>query len=147
MKSVFLIIFQFLCCPASAQKSIFYTRRIEVKPLSILEYDLNVKCSGDSVKASAYLRFYDSLDHELLECKAGPVASVTCKKMGDYTEAPPYTKYALVTVERDSAKAGEIVVDGFSATLNVGVPAVKHDPLYDPEQYMRPFWNSDTIYK
>ncbi|HZK62677.1 MAG TPA: SGNH/GDSL hydrolase family protein [Puia sp.] len=147
MKPAFILAIglQFLCGLLFAQERVF-SRTMEVQPLSLLEYSLLIKCSNDSLKAVACLRFFDSAGHELLVYKSAPVSAVSFTKSGNYTEAPPYTRYALVTVEKDSTQNGEIDIKDFHADLNIGVSSTRHEPLCDQDQYMRPFWNSDTIY-
>ncbi len=147
MKPVFILAIglQFLCGLLFAQERVF-SRTMEVQPLSILEYSLLIKCSNDSLKAVACIRFFDSAGRELLAYKSAPVSAVSFTKSGNYTEAPPYTRYALVTVEKDSTQNGEIDIKDFHADLNIGVPSTRHEPLCDQDQYMRPFWSSDTIF-
>jgi hypothetical protein len=148
MKPVFtaLIFFHFLPFLGSAQNDSPFIRRFNVAPLSILEYNLNIKVSNDKVKAYAWLRFYDSNGRKLLEYKSDPVSTLTYKKTGDYTEAPPYTRYAKLTVEKDTGEAVEVYADGFRIDLNIGTPVNRHNPLCDLDEYMRPFWSSDSIF-
>ncbi|HEY4156338.1 MAG TPA: GDSL-type esterase/lipase family protein [Puia sp.] len=142
----FLTGIPFLVLPVAAQNNHSFIRRLHPAPLSVLQVDLKVKVSPAPVKACAFLRFYDSLDHELLEYKSAPVSSDTLQETGFYTEAPPYTNYATVSVEPDSGKPAEITVEGFHADPQEGVPEKKFAPLCDLDQYMRPFWKSDTIF-
>ncbi len=147
MKPLFICLFFLLSSiKGLAQNESPFIRRMQVDPLSILQYKLNLKVSNGNLKACSWLRFYDSVGRELLSLKSSPVSSTSFKETGIYTEAPPFTKYATVTVEKDTTGPGDIVVNGFKADLNMDSPAKKHSPLCDLDQYMLPFWNSDTIY-
>ncbi len=121
-------------------------QRMEVRPFSILQFDLYIKCSSVETKAYFFARFYDAADHELLSYKSSAISAVSYQQTGNYTEAPPYTKYVTIGIERDSAATGYVYADNCIVTLNIGTPAKTHQPLCDIDQYMRPFWNTDTIY-
>lgn len=148
MKRSFISLVFFLAwsLAGSAQIDSPFVRRFQVTPLSILQYNLNLKVSHENLRACSWLRFYDSADHELLKYKSSTISSTTFKETGIYTEAPPFTKYAVVTVEKDTDLTGTIDVKGYSAELNIGSPAKRHLPLCNLDEYMKPFWNSDTIY-
>ena len=121
-------------------------QRMHVSPFSILQFDIYVKCSIKKIKAFSFIRFYDSAGNELLEYKSDGIDAATYQQTGNYTEAPPNTNYIDIGVERDSIEEGYIYVDDFSAELNVGKPAIQHKPICNLDQYMLPFWKTDTIY-
>ncbi len=147
MKQIFTaLIFALFLLKGSAQNDSAFIRRLEVPPLSVLQVDLKVKLGRDLSEAIVWLRFYDSADHKLLEYSEGPLSGKGFIKTGFYTETPPNVKYALVSVERDSGMTGGISVDSFKTVLEPGISPKKYSPLCDLDQYMLPFWKSDTIY-
>jgi len=119
---------------------------MEVLPYSILQYTVNIKNDEPQVKGYSYLKFYDISNHELLEYRTNPISSRTFVESGIYTEAPPLTKYAKIGIASDSLNAGSLYADSLKLQLNIGKPAEPHVPLCNLDEYMRPFWNSDTIY-
>jgi lysophospholipase L1-like esterase len=148
MKRLFIgiVFLQLLSTKGSAQNDSPFIRRLEVAPLSILQYGMSLKVSNQNLRACSWLRFYDSADNELLKYKSNTISSTSFKETGIYTEAPPFTKYVTITVGKDSPSSGTIEVNEYKTELNIGSPAKKNYPLCDLDQYMRPFWNSDTIY-
>ena len=52
-----------------------------------------------------------------------------------------------IGVEDEANDKGYIYADDFeSIETNIGVPKTKHQPLCNLDQYMEPFWKSDTVY-
>jgi lysophospholipase L1-like esterase len=148
MKSFFatLLFFHGLFLPGMAQSRPAFIHRLYPAPLSLLQVDLQVKCSNRA-GARCWLRFYDSLDHLLLAYPGEPLAAAPAfQKTGFYTEAPPFTRYAELTVEPDSGVGGGIAVDSFRAKLHAGEPEKFPASGIDMDEYMRPFWRSDTIF-
>ncbi len=130
---------------ASIGKNATIAQKVEITPLSVLQFNFYIKCSDTTTKAFSFIRFYDMHDRELLEYKSGRISSTKYEETGNYTEAPPFTKYALIGIERDSSE-GFAYIDAMSADLNIGAPAGAHKPTCNLDEYMIPFWKSDTIY-
>src|SRR5579871_1555360 len=130
---------------AALKKNAGIAKKTEVAPLSILQFDFYVKCADSTIKVYSFIRFYDMHGRELLEYKSGAFSSTKYDQTGNYTEAPPFTKYAMIGIERDSSE-GTAYIDAFDLQLNIGKPVVAHQPLCNLDQYMKPFWKSDTIY-
>ncbi|HTQ66704.1 MAG TPA: GDSL-type esterase/lipase family protein [Puia sp.] len=116
-----------------------------VSPLSILQFNVYVKCSDEKTRAYSFIRFYDTLHRELLEYKSGPLSSLKFRQTGNYTEAPPFTEYARIGVIGDSSH-GYVYADSLEAEFNIGKPDMQNKPLCNLDEYMRPFWKSDTIF-
>ncbi len=121
-------------------------QRINGFPLSIVSFDSHIKTSDTIVKGYTFIRFLDVNNKQLLIYKSGPIKSVTYQESGNYTETPPGTRYIEIGVECDASNKGYVYADDFTIETNIGEPKVKHQPIVDIDQYMRPFWNSDTIY-
>jgi hypothetical protein len=51
-----------------------------------------------------------------------------------------------IGIEKDSSGRGNIYADDFNINNNVDRPRIKHQTTVNLDQYMRPFWRSDTIY-
>jgi lysophospholipase L1-like esterase len=115
-------------------------------PLSIMYFNAYVKTSDTTIKGYSFIRFLDVNSKPLLVYKSGPITSLSYQQTGNYTEVPPGTKFMEIGVERDSSKRGWVYADDFDIQTNVGTPKNKHEPLCDLNQYMQPFWKSDTIY-
>jgi hypothetical protein len=131
------------CAKISSNTGIF--QQISVSPFSILQFNIFLKCSDAKTVAFSFIRFYDSKGRELLEYKSGPISTVKYLETGNYTEAPPFTKYARIGIERDSTN-GYVYADSLSLELNIGEPLVKNKPICNLNEYMKPFWKGDTIY-
>jgi lysophospholipase L1-like esterase len=121
-------------------------RRIDVGPLSIILYNGFIKSSQKGVKGFSFISFYNAKNQLLLTYKSGTIDSTTWQQTGNYTETPAATKYAEIGVENDNSDKGYIYADDFSIETNIGIPKTKHQPLCNLDQYMEPFWRSDTIY-
>jgi GDSL-like Lipase/Acylhydrolase family len=121
-------------------------KRINGSPLSIVSFTTYVKTSDSTVKGYSFIRFLDKNHKQLLVYKSKPIRSQTYEQTGNYTETPPGTKYIEIGVDRDSSGRGFVYADDFTVENNIGEPKIKHQPLVNLDQYMRPFWKSDTIY-
>jgi hypothetical protein len=119
--------------------------RLETAPLSIVSYSVRVRSSDTTVSGRSFIRFYDAHNTLLLEYKSSPVSSLTYTSTGNYTVAPPYTRYMEIGVGKDSPK-GTLYVDTFHIDRNIGVPPIRHAPLCDIDQYLQPFWKGDTVF-
>ena len=120
--------------------------RISVGPLSIIRYSTHIKTSGKDNKAISFISFYNAKNQLLLTYESAAVDSTEWTETGNYTETPAGTSYAEIGVEKETADAGYIYADDFNIETNIGVPKVNHMPLCDLDQYMHPFWRSDTVY-
>ncbi len=119
---------------------------LQVMPFTILQYSVNIKNSYLGERGYSYIKFYDRSNRELLTYKTDPVYSQSYSSSGIYTEAPPFTNYARIGIGIDSSKSGDLYADSLQVILNIGRPARIQTPLCNLETYMRPFWNTDTIY-
>ncbi|MEP6584806.1 MAG: GDSL-type esterase/lipase family protein [Ginsengibacter sp.] len=118
-------------------------QRVNVSALSIVQMNAYVK-SNEKVKVYPFIQFYDSANKLLLEDKNTSITTTQYQRIGNYTEAPPYTKYILIGIEKDSSN-NYIYADNFSVKIESN-NTVARLPICNLDEYMRPFWNSDTIY-
>ena len=118
--------------------------RVDAAPLSIIQFNAFIKSGDKSVKAYSFIRFYSTQKKLLLTYKNKVTDSDAWQQTGNYTETPPFTKYAEIGIEKEAS--GDVYVDDFSIETNIGVPKVKHQPLCNLNQYMHPFWRSETVY-
>lgn len=121
-------------------------KRMPVSPLAIIQFDAYLKSTEKGVKGYSFIRFYDTAHHQLLEYKSSESDSLTYQQTGYYTEAPPNASYMEIGIAKSSTAPGYIYADDFKIDDNAGKPKVEHQPEVDIDQYMRPFWHSDTIY-
>lgn len=122
------------------------SKRINGNPLAIVSFEAHVKTSGSTVKAYSFIRFLDVKNKQLMIYKSKAVSSTNYEQTGNYAETPPGTRYIEIGIDRDSSGNGFVYVDDFKIENNADEPRAKHQPLVDLDQYMRPFWKSDTIY-
>jgi hypothetical protein len=116
-------------------------RKYPVRPLAIVSFDVRVRTSSSAVKATAFVRFYDDRNNEILTYRAAPVSGDTWQGTGYYTEAPALARTVELGVaarEKDSVWTDSLQVD-----LD---RRVSHTPDVDLGEYLKPFWKSDTIY-
>lgn len=132
-----------LWCARLEKGSIF--QRLRVSPLSIVQFDAYLKSSDKGINGYAFLRFYNARHQLLAEYKSTPIDSVSYQKTGCYTEAPPYAAYMEIGITKKSAP-GFIYADDFKIDPDADKNKGAHSPQVDLDEYMRPFWNSDTIY-
>jgi lysophospholipase L1-like esterase len=124
--------------------SIFW--RMPVSPLAVVQFNAYLKSDNKDVKGYSFIRFYDSKHHKILEYKSQGIDSLTYQETGNYTEAPPNASYMEIGIEKDTVTRGNIYADDFKIENNVTKHKIKHPAEIDLNQYMRPFWQSDTIY-
>ncbi len=120
-------------------------QRLPVLPLAVVQFDAHVKSGLKGARAYSFIRFYKKDHQKLLEYKSNPLDSINYQQTGNYTEAPANAEYMEVGVEKDPSAMGVIYADDFSINNDVA-PKAKHKPQIDIDQYMHPFWNTDTIY-
>ncbi len=121
-------------------------KRIDVAPLSVIQFKAYIKSGEKGIKAYSFLSFYNSQHKLLLTYKSNAIDSTAWQETGNYTETPAGAKYAEIGVENDSSGRGYVYADDFSIETNIGVPKIKHAPICNLDQYMKPFWRSDTVY-
>ena len=128
---------------SGAQTALF--QRLPVSPLALVEIHAFVKSSMKNVNAYAFIRFYDSADHLLMEFKSNPVMGNVYQETGIYTESPPLSAYGKIGVEKDTSQ-GVVFTDHFRINTNIDGSSASHPPLYDLRSCVLPFWKSDTVY-
>jgi lysophospholipase L1-like esterase len=111
-----------------------------------VQFNAYIRSAATGVKGYSFLRFYNDVNTLLLEYKSQAITSTSYQSTGNYTETPPDTKYMTIGIDRDSSGKGWVYADEFSVETNIGTPVTKHKPTCDLDQYMHPFWKSDTIY-
>lgn len=121
-------------------------KRWPVLPLAIVQFNAYLKSGIKGVKGHSFIRFYDVKNKKLLEYKSKAIDSLTYQQIGNYTESPANARYMEIGIERDSSAAGYIYADDFRIESNVGAPKTNHQPTVNLDQYMCPFWRSNTIY-
>jgi lysophospholipase L1-like esterase len=121
------------------------SKRMSVTPLAVVQFEAYLKSNKKGVRGYSFIRFYDTGHHRLLEFNSSKTDSLTYQQTGNYTEAPPNASYMEIGIEKVSAQ-GYIYADDFTIDDNVGKPKTDHQPQVNIDQYMRPFWHSDTIY-
>jgi Glycosyl hydrolases family 43/GDSL-like Lipase/Acylhydrolase family len=119
---------------------------MEVLPYSVLQYSVNIKNNQPHAKGYSYIKFYDISNRELLSYRTDPISSRTFVESIIYTEAPPLTKYVKIGIASDSLNPDSLYADSLKLQLNIGTPAKPQTPNCNLDEYMRPFWKSDTIY-
>lgn len=108
-------------------------------PLSVIDYNMHLEGATDA-KATTFLRCYDSTDNLLLQYTVPATITKKGVNTGNYIETPAHTAYITINLESDttiniSRFASRIIKDHKDLT-----------PLCPLDKWMRPFWNSDTIY-
>jgi len=121
-------------------------RRMPVSSLAIVQFNAYLKSGYKGVKGYSFIRFYDIKHNKILEYKSKGIDSLTYQETGNYTEAPPDASYMEIGIEKDAAARGYIYADDFKIESDVTRHKIKHSVEVDLDQYMRPFWQSDTIY-
>jgi len=121
-------------------------RRVKVGPLAIIQYNAFIKSTHRGVKGYSFISFYNTDDKLLLTYKSKPTDSTTWQQTGNYTETPAGTRYTEIGIAKDDAEDGYIYADDFSVETNIGVAKSRHRRLCNLDEYMRPFWHSDTIF-
>ncbi len=120
-------------------------RRFKVSPLSLVQYKVYIKCVGKEAKGYSFIRFYDSSGRRVLQYQGKTISSAAYEETGYYTEAPPEARYLEIEINTDTTGKGCVYADDINTDLNIEGKA-PDSPLCNLEQYMRPFWNSDTIF-
>lgn len=97
---------------------------------------------NDSIGLS--LVFLDSAYREVLRLTSVTVLDTSYRHFGYYTLSPPGTSYLRIAINR-GADEGPVYLD--SLVINTRIE--KYSPqlsTLNTEQYLRPFWKTDTVY-
>jgi lysophospholipase L1-like esterase len=121
-------------------------KHVDVGPLSIILFNAFIKSSQKGVNGFSFISFYNAQNQLLLTYKSNAIDSTNWQQTGNYTETPAGTKYAEIGIEDGATGNGFIYADDFSIETNIGVPKTIHQPICNLDQYMEPFWKSDTVY-
>ena len=119
-------------------------KRFVVGPLAIVQFNAWFRSNIPGVKGNSFIRFYNADHHQLLEYKSPILCTTDWQTTGNYTETPAGTAYMTVGIEKVSG--AYLYADEFTVDVNIGVSRTPHQPTCDLEQYLRPFWQSDTIF-
>jgi len=130
-------------CAKIESGSIYKT--IPVNQLAVVQFDAYVKSEKKGVRAYSFVRFYNAKHRQLLEFKSKVPDSTGYQQTGNYVESPALSSYMEIGIEKEGS-AGAVYADDFTIDPDAGSPKTKHLPLVDLDQYMKPFWRSDTIY-
>jgi hypothetical protein len=119
---------------------------LSVTPLNIVTSNSFIKCDNTNISATAFIRFYDSENKLLLESST-KTTDIGWSGKYIYTIAPALAKYVKYGVRREQSTAnGNIFVDAIRIDLNAAGPEAKKVPLCNIDQYMQPFWATDTTW-
>jgi lysophospholipase L1-like esterase len=119
-------------------------KRLVVGPLAIVQFNAYFRSGMPRVKGYSFMRFYGAGRRLLLEYRSPVLASADWQATGNYTETPAGTAYMTVGIEKVSGAC--LYADDFSVDINTRVSRTPHQPTCDLDQYLRPFWSSDTIF-
>ena len=115
---------------------------LPVAPLAIVDFNFYIKANQKGARATIFLRFYDQ-KHRLLLSYQNPAGdSLNYHQAGNYTESPPFSSSMEIGIEKAVNSPGVFFADDFSLSPS---PTI-HQPDVNLDEYMRPFWHSDTIY-
>ena len=118
--------------------------RVNVRPLSIMLYNIYLKADKKGDGAYAFISFYDAQNRLILSYKNKSVDTTAWQQTGNYTETPAKTSFAIIGVTKNNE--GDADADNLSVETNIGEPKTYHAPQCNLDDYMKPFWKSDTIY-
>jgi len=122
--------------------------KVEVKSLSIFQFKCKVKSDIKGIKAEVYVVFYDGNNFPIVEYTADIADSTAWHDAGYYTEVPAYAFSASVGITRYTDNDGYLHIGDFDIKPDAEAisPNLHQDPLCNLDEYMKPFWKSDTIY-
>ncbi len=120
-------------------------QKVRVHPLSIVQLSANIKTTGDSALVYSFLEFYDSHDSLIIEYKSNPVSSVKYSKTGYYTLAPAKSQYLRYGILKMPGN-GLVFGDEIELSINPGENNAPNPLAANIDQYLKPFWNSDTVF-
>lgn len=116
--------------------------KLTVAPLEIVNFNFYIKANQKGAQATVFLRFYDQKHRLLLSYQNLAGDSLNYHLAGNYTESPPYSSSMEIGIEKAVNSPGVFYADDFVLSPS----ATKHQPGVNLDEYMRPFWHSDTIY-
>ena len=119
-------------------------QNFSTSPLSLFWFGAWIKTTSDHDYGHIAVRFFDADSVLLMELIREPVSGTSWKNPGVYYETPAKTKYFQIGIIGDSTNVGYVYGDLFYSVVTWP------DPVYTPrcnlDQYMKPFWNTDTIF-
>src|ERR1700738_3607350 len=80
-------------------------KRVEVDPLSIVQFNAYIRSAATGGKGYSFLRFYNDANTLLLEYRSQAITSTSYQSAGNYTETPPDTKYMTIGIDREDRKS------------------------------------------
>jgi lysophospholipase L1-like esterase len=116
-----------------------------VNPLSIVQLSAYIKTSGTGVQGTAFIGFYDSRDSLIIEYRSNPLNSEKYSKTGYYTLAPAeswYLKYGVIKTDAE----GILFADNIELSIDPGETKNLITQSFSFDNYLKPFWESDTIF-
>ena len=116
--------------------------KLPVAPLAIVNFNFYIKANQKGAQATVFLRFYDQKHRLLLSYQNQAGDSLNYHQAGNYTESPPYSSSMEIGIEKAVNSPGVFYADD----LVLSPAPIKHQPGVNLDEYMRPFWHSDTIY-
>jgi hypothetical protein len=118
---------------------------VKINPLTLIQLSAFVKSSGNDVLCYSFLGFYDRNDSIIIEFKSKPLSSSDYSNTGYYTLAPANTEYLKYGI-RMMTSNGFALADEINLLINPGESSFAEKPAVNIDQYMYPFWASDTIF-
>ena len=120
-------------------------QRVSVNPLSIVQLNGYAKTTQAEIQGCSFIRFYDGQNNLLIEYLSKPFSSGSYTYTGCYTLAPAKSKYLTFGIMKET-DGGFIYTDEISFKSNGGEDGVTKTPIVNIDQYLQPFWKSDTVY-
>jgi hypothetical protein len=122
------------------------SQKIFTTPFSIIEIHGKYKLNRTNSGANFFLRFYSNTGKLLLEYSNTLKFDSVYQSTGFYTEAPFGTKYFTFGMQHGNKGKSAIYAADFTVGLQAAEPILKTKPRCNIGEYLKPFWNSDTIY-
>jgi hypothetical protein len=120
-------------------------QRISVNPFSIVQFTAYLKAVNAGSNGYSFIRFYNSSDSLIIEFKSKPASTDSYNRIECYSLAPGKTNYLIYGVTQIS-EGGLYYADEINLKINPGETEIPNSPLFKTEQYLKPFWSSDTIF-
>lgn len=130
---------------APVRDSVALEKRAKVHPLAIVSFDVKVRTSDSTVKARAFIRFFDNAGKEILTYRGDDVSDTAWQNTGYYTEAPALASTLALGIEKSAGK-GRVSAEDLKVNIEDASTATHHAPQVNLDEYMRPFWKTDTIF-
>jgi lysophospholipase L1-like esterase len=116
-------------------------QRVTIGPLTLVDYSVRMRGAG----GYSFIRCYDIKDKLLLEYRVPVQDTEKWIDAGNYTETPVETSYVMIGARNGSA-GGILELKDWKIDPDIGETSVPHPPSCDLRQYLKPFWESDTIF-